>query len=251
MAGRVIRLKELISRTGLSRSAIYDRLDAKSPRHDPTFPRSFSLGGAAVGWYLEEVDRWLQGCAEPGQRQVVVQPALGVAPARPARNEKPSPVPNAARPSDSDDPATATSLAEALVAGSLINAKLLGYLRMDAWSPVMAALLVSGVEPPPDCVEIPLGGTGLEGKSLHASSGRFHSARRALKAWSDVDEDDGEVPRRSSVPPLEFLAWCHEEDQGEGDWLRYLIELAGMKELSAPDLSAPRLDLAFRRTKLQ
>ena len=59
MAGRVIRLNELIAHTGLSRSAIYDRLDAKSPRHDPTFPRSFSPVELLLVGIFEEVDRWL------------------------------------------------------------------------------------------------------------------------------------------------------------------------------------------------
>ena len=59
MTSRILRLRALIEHTGLSRSAIYDRLDAKSPRHDPSFPKSFQLGGQAVGWYEAEVDAFL------------------------------------------------------------------------------------------------------------------------------------------------------------------------------------------------
>lgn len=55
----IIRLKQVQLRTGLSRSAIYDRLDPKSPRHDPLFPKQVSLGTGAVGWVESEVSAWL------------------------------------------------------------------------------------------------------------------------------------------------------------------------------------------------
>lgn len=55
----IIRLKQVQTRTGLSRSAIYDRLDAKSPRYDPKFPKQISLGTGAVGWVESEIDTWL------------------------------------------------------------------------------------------------------------------------------------------------------------------------------------------------
>ena len=58
----VIRLKDVITRTGLSRSAVYDRLDPDSKRHDPSFPLQIRLGasGRAVGWISNELDGWLQ-----------------------------------------------------------------------------------------------------------------------------------------------------------------------------------------------
>lgn len=55
----LIRIKQVISRTGLSKSAIYDKLDTKSPRYDPTFPRQLSLGVGAVAWVESEIDSWL------------------------------------------------------------------------------------------------------------------------------------------------------------------------------------------------
>lgn len=251
MAGRVIRLKELITHTGLSRSAIYDRMDPHSPRHDPSFPRSFSLGGAAVGWYLEEVDRWLKGCAQPDQRQAVTRRPMTVASGRHAESTDESNANSAGLMTRSGDMPSATSLADALAAGGQLNAKLIGYLSMDTWSPVMAALLVSGIEPPTDCEDIPLGGIGLDGKNLHASNGRFHDARRVLKAWNFVDEEEDEPPRPSSFTPLEFLVWCLDEERIESDWLRYLVELGGIKGLGAPDFSAARLELALRKAKLR
>ncbi|MGL6356371.1 helix-turn-helix transcriptional regulator [Aeromonas veronii] len=56
---RVIRLKELTRLIGLSRSTIYDRMNPKSKRFDPSFPRPIKLGLASVGWYLSEVMAWI------------------------------------------------------------------------------------------------------------------------------------------------------------------------------------------------
>lgn len=57
----IIRLRTVIQLTGLSRSTIYDKLNPKSPRFDPLFPRKVCLGARAVGWYMHEVEQWLQG----------------------------------------------------------------------------------------------------------------------------------------------------------------------------------------------
>ncbi|WP_339652174.1 AlpA family phage regulatory protein [Halopseudomonas pelagia] len=57
---RVIRLKKLTERLGLSRSTIYDRMNPKSPRHDVTFPRPINLGGRAIGWIDSEITDWIE-----------------------------------------------------------------------------------------------------------------------------------------------------------------------------------------------
>lgn len=57
---RILRLPELRIRFGLSRSAIYDRMDPASPRYDPRFPKRIWLG-RAVGWVEQEVDDYLAG----------------------------------------------------------------------------------------------------------------------------------------------------------------------------------------------
>ncbi|MGF0239961.1 AlpA family phage regulatory protein [Rhodococcus sp. IEGM1300] len=59
-AVRILRLKHVLDRVGLSRSTIYDRLDEKSPRYDRSFPRPVSLGGAAVGWLEADISDWIQ-----------------------------------------------------------------------------------------------------------------------------------------------------------------------------------------------
>lgn len=57
---KILRLKEVQIRTGLSRSTIYDRLNPKSARHDPTFPKRIHIGSDAVGWIESEIQAWLE-----------------------------------------------------------------------------------------------------------------------------------------------------------------------------------------------
>ncbi|HCH7783180.1 helix-turn-helix transcriptional regulator [Pseudomonas aeruginosa] len=58
-AVRILRLRQVQDRIGLSRSTIYDRLNQASPRYDSSFPKPFSLGGSAVGWLESEVNYWI------------------------------------------------------------------------------------------------------------------------------------------------------------------------------------------------
>jgi len=64
---RIIRLSELCTLTGLSRSTIYNRLDPKHKTYDPEFPKSFPLGPRLVGWSSDSVDAWIK---ETIQQQV-------------------------------------------------------------------------------------------------------------------------------------------------------------------------------------
>lgn len=65
---QVVRIALLMQITGLSRSSIYNRLNPKSPWHDPTFPQRVRLSSAsrrgAVGWFLRDVEAWLASCQE-------------------------------------------------------------------------------------------------------------------------------------------------------------------------------------------
>lgn len=74
-----LRLKQVVERTGLSKSNIYDRLNPKSPRYDPTFPRQFKLGMSAVGWLKSDIEAWLVSRANSDQTiapQVVLTTAV-------------------------------------------------------------------------------------------------------------------------------------------------------------------------------
>lgn len=60
----VIRRKQLEKKIGLSRSAIYDRLNPKSPNFDPSFPKPIPLGARAIGFIESEADAWLAARVE-------------------------------------------------------------------------------------------------------------------------------------------------------------------------------------------
>ena len=57
---RVLRLKQVQDRIGLSRSTIYDRMNVESPRYDSTFPKPLKIGCSAVGWLEESVNDWIR-----------------------------------------------------------------------------------------------------------------------------------------------------------------------------------------------
>lgn len=56
---QMLRLAELIKLIGLSRSSIYDRLNPRSKRYDPDFPRPVKLNRASR-WLLSEVEEWIR-----------------------------------------------------------------------------------------------------------------------------------------------------------------------------------------------
>lgn len=50
---KIIRLKTVLARTGLSRSTLYRMIGNGS------FPRQQRIGVQATGWYQSEVEQWL------------------------------------------------------------------------------------------------------------------------------------------------------------------------------------------------
>jgi prophage regulatory protein len=60
----ILRLKQLLERTGLSKSTVYDKLNPRSPRYDGSFPRQIHVSAGIVGWLQSEVDAWLQSKVE-------------------------------------------------------------------------------------------------------------------------------------------------------------------------------------------
>ena len=60
---RILRVKEVVSRVGLSRSSVYAK--AKNPADD--FPKSFQLSERICGWYESEVQAWIMGRRSPEQ----------------------------------------------------------------------------------------------------------------------------------------------------------------------------------------
>ena len=53
---RFLKLKEVMQKTALSRSAIYRKMNEGS------FPLSVNLGDRAVAWVEKEVDDWMEAC---------------------------------------------------------------------------------------------------------------------------------------------------------------------------------------------
>ncbi len=51
---RIVRLKEVVRRTGVSRSRLYELMKAG------LFPQRLKLGLRAVGWLESDVEAWIQ-----------------------------------------------------------------------------------------------------------------------------------------------------------------------------------------------
>lgn len=54
MSNQIIRLSEVMNKTGISRSSIYSYMN------DNLFPMPIKLGVRSVGWLEHEVDSWLE-----------------------------------------------------------------------------------------------------------------------------------------------------------------------------------------------
>lgn len=66
-SSKILRIKEVIARTGLSRATIYRQMNKN------LFPPKFSLtgtGGRAVGWLEGSIDAWIAERAEEGNDDV-------------------------------------------------------------------------------------------------------------------------------------------------------------------------------------
>lgn len=235
MTGSIFRLKDLIEHTGLSRSAIYDRMDPKSPRYAPDFPKSFSLGGKAIGWSKDEVNAWLLKCKDaltkPKQKTSIASTRLDRKPSTPIPT---SPPVMAKRASGG------VNLAQTIVEGGKINDQLLSYLQLETWTPAMCAMLTAGIAPTLECLEIPDEGVGLDGKKLQGGNARFNAARRFLRDWQDWTEEQD--MRQETIKPLEYLCWALDSDL-DTDWLSLMQILAGYVDESKVDLTAARFAL--------
>ena len=58
----LIRLPDVLRRTGLSRSSIYLKINSKSKYFDASFPRPVPLSSeirGGVAWPLSEIEQWI------------------------------------------------------------------------------------------------------------------------------------------------------------------------------------------------
>ena len=56
---RMLPLKDVVYFTALSSTTIYDMLDKKSNRYDPSFPIQVKLSKRRVAWVESEIAQWL------------------------------------------------------------------------------------------------------------------------------------------------------------------------------------------------
>lgn len=54
---RIIRLKTVLSRTGLSRSTVYRKMQ------DGTFPRNLKISTRCAGWRESSIEAWISAVA--------------------------------------------------------------------------------------------------------------------------------------------------------------------------------------------
>lgn len=57
---RMLSLKQVEGCIGLSSSTIYDMLDKRSKRYDPTFPVQVKISKGRVAWVESEVAQWIE-----------------------------------------------------------------------------------------------------------------------------------------------------------------------------------------------
>ncbi|MGF6932962.1 prophage regulatory protein [Paraburkholderia sp. UCT70] len=60
---RLVRLPEVMARTGLVRAAIYVRMN------EGTFPLSLKIGKSSVAWRESEIDAWIVATIAEAERQ--------------------------------------------------------------------------------------------------------------------------------------------------------------------------------------
>lgn len=56
---RFLSLREVISRTGIKKSAIYYKMNPQHPRYDPTFPKRVKVGLTSKKFIESEVEAWM------------------------------------------------------------------------------------------------------------------------------------------------------------------------------------------------
>ncbi|MEZ0175387.1 MAG: helix-turn-helix transcriptional regulator [Candidatus Reddybacter sp.] len=65
MEKKILRLPDVMSSTGLSRSTVYSKIS------DGTFPNQVSLGGRSVGWIDSEIYAWINQRIEASRDAVI------------------------------------------------------------------------------------------------------------------------------------------------------------------------------------
>ena len=56
----MLRLRDVLKRTGLSRSTIYNKLNVASCHYDAKFPKQIRVGKTSVRWIESEINSWME-----------------------------------------------------------------------------------------------------------------------------------------------------------------------------------------------
>lgn len=56
---RILRIKDVADKLSIGKSTLYDWLNIKSTRYDPSFPKPIKLSTKSIGWLSTEIDAWL------------------------------------------------------------------------------------------------------------------------------------------------------------------------------------------------
>lgn len=57
---RLIRMRQLTEMLAICRSSLYEKMNPKSPRFDPSFPRPIKLGKSTIAFELSAIEQWIQ-----------------------------------------------------------------------------------------------------------------------------------------------------------------------------------------------
>lgn len=64
IALRVLRMRQVVQRTSLSRATLYSLISS-----DPTFPRKIRLSARAIGFLEHEIDAWILARSEKNEQR--------------------------------------------------------------------------------------------------------------------------------------------------------------------------------------
>lgn len=237
----ILRLKDVMDITGLSKSTIDAKTSKLSPYFDPAFPQKFKLGyDRAVGWSRKGVEEWVnQRAITAGQPPP--PPSLDIR--RPARPKKPTAT---AKPIKAKRKPARKTLAEAVVQGSDLVAHIAHFLSLPTWTPAMGCLIASGIAPEVDVQEIPrtLEGNDLCDNALEPLDSKVRLARQLLDQWNDWAEDEDPIP--THLKPSEFLYWCW-DNEVDTPWLQLIRQVHGSNDASNDALVNAQLALLLKR----
>jgi prophage regulatory protein len=60
---KIIRMPELVTLLGVSKSVINCLADPNRPEFDPNFPKKINISNRSTGWFESEIITWLNGLA--------------------------------------------------------------------------------------------------------------------------------------------------------------------------------------------